>query len=551
VSEIERDVSFCLGGNSEPFLGSGWSEPEAGLTWSDGPESTLIIRPSFQNGDYLIIIQGRPYLRRPDVRVQRVEISAAGNSLIDFAADDETQFVSWFKIRALPVQDAPIHLTIHLPDHASPSSFGLQDTRRLGIALMRLRVIRLSYSSKSLAPYSLKQKLCTYCFNSEKASELSRVVSDLIKRREFSKARGLLVNQVSAALEGAYPHSDHVCTLLLQCLALQDQSSLSRMLKSLFQWPGLDADFYDCPTNDPAVARVEFLGSGALRILFSRSISRLNPITSWGAIWTIASYALNLFPLLIRYATSQHIAGTVNVTLADEAHVRGLAFSGCTPDTTLIPDPMFLSTDGYSEFREYVLANSLDWKQRRSVVFWRGSTTGTRRGHSARGLDRVRLCIIAQQLSNRPFFDVGLTALSQVEEEEEQQELHSAGLMKEFVAPERLNEWKLTVDIDGNSNSWAGTFQKLLSGCLLLKVESREGWRQWYYDLLQPFQNFVPVHYELNDLVEKSKYLIYNTDYSEKIARAGQELAFSLSFESQCDAALRAIERGIIYDWVA
>jgi hypothetical protein len=133
------------------------------------------------------------------------------------------------------------------------------------------------------------------------------------------------------------------------------------------------------------------------------------------------------------YANSRRVAGAVSITLADEARVRGLAFSGCTPDTTLIPDPVYLSTNGYAESRKHVLANRLDWAQRRSSAFWRGSTTGQRRD-SIWELDRVRLCILSKQLEHRSLFDGGLSGLIQVTEEERQQ-VSAAGLPKEFFPP--------------------------------------------------------------------------------------------------------------------
>jgi hypothetical protein len=67
---------------------------------------------------------------------------------------------------------------------------------------------------------------------------------------------------------------------------------------------------------------------------------------------------------------------------------------------------------------------------------------------------------------------------------------------------------KYQIDIDGNSSSWPGLFQRLLSGDTVLKVTSNKGWRQWYYDDLLPWENFVPVASDLSDLVEIVDWLV-------------------------------------------
>jgi hypothetical protein len=111
VSDVESDVWFGADGNSAPYLTSGWSRPERDLTWSDGPESTIVIYPRIGNADYLVILRGRPYIRRPKVVLQQIEICGTGKHLITLIADDETLFVSWFQIRFFSKNGAPVHLT--------------------------------------------------------------------------------------------------------------------------------------------------------------------------------------------------------------------------------------------------------------------------------------------------------------------------------------------------------------------------------------------------------------------------------------------------------
>jgi hypothetical protein len=102
-------------------------------------------------------------------------------------------------------------------------------------------------------------------------------------------------------------------------------------------------------------------------------------------------------------------------------------------------------------------------------------------------------------------------------------------------------KYRYTIDIDGNSNAWSSLFRKLLTGSPVLKVASPHGFRQWYYDALEPMKNFVPVAADLSDLVEKAEWLQKNPESSEKIGQAGRALALSLTFEKEFAQATRRV----------
>jgi hypothetical protein len=255
-------------------------------------------------------------------------------------------------------------------------------------------------------------------------------------------------------------------------------------------------------------------------------------------------------PLLLLYANGPRSSGWLNLNLGDEAHVRGLAFCGRSADVTLIPDPDFFKTFGYRRLAQTFADSDLPWNARRSVALWRGSSTGYRAGQSVKELERVKLCLHAASGDAAQLVDAGLTNLVQVTTEE-RLELEALQIVKDHVSAERLREWKYHIDIDGNSNSWSGLFQKLLSGSVVLKVDSSGNWRQWYYDQLEPFKNFVPVAADLSDLTNKLKYLRYNDTAAEEIGRNGRALALSLSYETQITRALDLIERAIVIEMVS
>ena len=71
-------------------------------------------------------------------------------------------------------------------------------------------------------------------------------------------------------------------------------------------------------------------------------------------------------------------------------------------------------------------------------------------------------------------------------------ELAALDLMKEPVPSKELSDFRFHIDIDSHANTYAAFFRKLLSGGLVLKVASADHSAQWYYERLQPRENFVP-----------------------------------------------------------
>ena len=72
------------------------------------------------------------------------------------------------------------------------------------------------------------------------------------------------------------------------------------------------------------------------------------------------------------------------------------------------------------------------------------------------------------------------------------------------------------------------------SGGVLLKIDSEEGFMQWFYNRLEPWINYVPIKHDLSDLVEKITYLNQHNYLAKTIADNGRRLAMSMD----CDYAL-------------
>jgi hypothetical protein len=275
-------------------------------------------------------------------------------------------------------------------------------------------------------------------------------------------------------------------------------------------------------------------------------IIKLNPNLSKERIQFIAVRLMLLLPLIVAFhKSSDFIAGSIFVNLDDAAEADGMAFCSNRDGQILIPDTDFLESKGYLKTRNHFDAHPVAWDQRRPVAFWRGNTTGVRLGHDLRTIPRIRLCEICSDPEVSKLFDVGLSGLAQIPKAE-QNSLEASGLMRDYVPILSSNQYKYQIDIDGNSNAWAGLFQKLLSKSAVLKVASPLGFRQWYYDRLIPWEHFVPVESGMTDLVEKTQWLIANDHKAMLIGQTGAELASKLPYDLVISEALQRIRTAFL-----
>lgn len=252
-----------------------------------------------------------------------------------------------------------------------------------------------------------------------------------------------------------------------------------------------------------------------------------------------------LLPLIKAFHCSQYFnKGMIFVNLDDSADAAGLAFCSNREDSILIPDTDFINSYGYRQSRIDFGVDSFSWKERSPVVFWRGTTTGVRSGTSWNSIPRLNLCELSNQVECRSLFDVGVSSLAQVSKSEAQ-EIVSAGYVRNFIPLSSSNQYKYQIDIDGNTNAWSALFQKLLSGSTVLKVASPDNFRQWYYDELIPWKNFVPVKPDMSDLIEKVYWLLDHDDEARQIGENGAKLAHQLTYERELDVALINIQKAL------
>ena len=214
-----------------------------------------------------------------------------------------------------------------------------------------------------------------------------------------------------------------------------------------------------------------------------------------------------------------------------------MLFSGNFDDAVLIPDPEFFNARAYRSLRAR-LPSQRPWAERSDKIVYRGATSGKGlRPHEATDLlakdtlPRIRLCAM---LASTPKTDVKIYRIVQsAEPGRDEAMLREAGLMGGLTPTESWLDAKFALDIDGNTNAWSNFYTRLLMGCCVLKVASPAGFRQWYYDRLEPYVHYVPVRADLSDLHDRIDWCRSNEADCARIAAVGQALALSMTIESE------------------
>jgi hypothetical protein len=238
--------------------------------------------------------------------------------------------------------------------------------------------------------------------------------------------------------------------------------------------------------------------------------------------------------------------GRVLLSQWDCGLVPGLSYCDYREGYFLIPDPDFVSTEGYISSRHLAEKHHLHWKERCELAFWRGGTTGIPSPSDGgwRSLPRVRLCELAR--THEDILDAGISSVVQLSDMEAAA-IRASDLMRPYASFPEFLRYKYQIDIDGNTNSWPGLFHKLLTGSPVLKIKSPKGYQQWYYNKLKPWVNFVPVSSDMSDLIEKVIWLRQNEEKAFNIGRSGRQLANELTFQSELMFGVTVIERALHY----
>lgn len=263
-----------------------------------------------------------------------------------------------------------------------------------------------------------------------------------------------------------------------------------------------------------------------LRLIFSASAPHI-PIGQAPHRMPCYAYWLTLTAPSVRRLT---------VTMSDGNNPIAGRFAPSTnlSRVTPLPDPYFFANRGFAALRTVAERETTAWRDRSDILVWRGAMTGTGLWDAELALERPWLAAQRMQVCARlrdiPKTDVKFAYTSR--EEISIEAMARYGLAGAIVREESWVTRKYAIDIDGHANTWQNLIARLHLGCCVLKVASQYDYRQWYYDRLQPWEHYVPVKADCSDLLEQLEWVRSNDAEAEQIAKRGQALARSLTWEA-------------------
>ena len=148
--------SFGIDGNIAQCLGTGWSVPEAGFTWTEGTHSRLRLPLIGGAGRLVLELVVSPLLHPPALMAQRLAVSVN-----DVPIEPEAVFgasaISFEVPEAALVGHATLDVVLHCPDAACPAALGAgPDTRVLGVAVHEALLLRVpprpAWTARTLGP---------------------------------------------------------------------------------------------------------------------------------------------------------------------------------------------------------------------------------------------------------------------------------------------------------------------------------------------------------------------------------------------------------------
>jgi hypothetical protein len=130
-------LNFTVRGNALPYCISGWSEPEAGIAWTDGLNAKLSFAVEPPTSDVLLSLSCVPYLGEGKIPFQELHVFV--NFLrVAFAVLKAPTDIS-IKIPQYVFSQPHLDIDFYLPRAVSPAFLRLNpDLRQLGISVSQL-----------------------------------------------------------------------------------------------------------------------------------------------------------------------------------------------------------------------------------------------------------------------------------------------------------------------------------------------------------------------------------------------------------------------------
>lgn len=169
------------------------------------------------------------------------------------------------------------------------------------------------------------------------------------------------------------------------------------------------------------------------------------------------------------------------------------------------------------------------WPSKQDTLFWRGASTGgVYNRDNWRNFPRSRL---VQKCQNNTQLncDAAFYFLPQTTPDAKQEMMTELGTKPPKPLLEQM-QYKYIISLDGNG-ACAGRFEKLVSGSsLVLKQESPSF--EFYYNAFKPYQHYVPVHFNMDNLEEQIQWARTHEQDVKRIVEAMQNVSKSIHQEN-------------------
>jgi Glycosyl transferase family 90 len=147
------------------------------------------------------------------------------------------------------------------------------------------------------------------------------------------------------------------------------------------------------------------------------------------------------------------------------------------------------------------------WNEKIPKLLWRGGLTGALLNYTSA---RCRLGMFALKHRDDPLLDIGIHQIPPrhyhpTTKKAIPPDLAKRILIKPAIPAANFSNYRAILDTDGNS--WSSRFGRLLCrNSVVLKVEPH--FVDYFYRFLQPWVHYVPVRYDLADLLEKVEWVL-------------------------------------------
>jgi hypothetical protein len=180
-------------------------------------------------------------------------------------------------------------------------------------------------------------------------------------------------------------------------------------------------------------------------------------------------------------------------------------------------DYFFLPQDDhifqYGLRSHFILENLPKWSDRISQIFWRGS--GSRRTLlNESGFKRRE---VVSSLINNPAADVRFVN-NWIYPDDHIPDTWISPLITYW----HFCNYKMILIVDGNGISSAHTWCFGIGAVPMLVTNNTF----WFSDLLVPFENYIPIRYDLSDLEEKVTWVLDHDEEAREIAKRASEFAY-------------------------